>query len=126
MSPHAAKARGIFDRVTAPIGGHEGMAEDGPEGPLEQANLMGSAQPDAKPDGLMPELAIFGASGSASSAGGGEAEGAGDEDLGAMGWSPVPLVRTTSTSSAGSAEAEESEVRPESCVQTGQRCGDIK
>lgn len=111
MSPHAAKARGIFDRVTAPIGGHEGMPEELSEGVLKQGSVMGSAQPDVKPDGLMPELAMFGASGPPGSGGAGETEGgAGDEDLGPMGWSPVPLVRTTSNSSAGSAEGEESEV----------------
>lgn len=111
MSPHAAKARGIFDRGTAPIGGHEGMPEDVPaDGLLEHRGLMSITQPEVNPDGLMPELTMFDASGSTTSAGAGEAE-TGDDDLGPMAWPPVPLVRTTSTSSAGSAEAEESEVR---------------
>lgn len=111
MSPHAAKARGIFDRASAPIGGHEGMPDDAPEGLLREDGLMGNAHPDVKSSGLISELSMFDPSGSAASAGGGDGEGPGDEDLGPMSWPPVSLVRTTSNSSAGSAEAEESEVR---------------
>lgn len=100
MSPHAAKARGIFDRAAvAPIGGHEGMPED-------QA-LMGNAQSaDENNEALISELSLF-------DAGAGEEDGGatpGTEDL-AMAWPEARLVRSASMSSTGSGDAEESEVR---------------
>lgn len=109
MSPHAAKARGIFDRAAvAPIGGHEGMPEDASRVLLEDQPLMGNAQPAEKNDGLMSELNIFDASGSVAG-GSGDGGGAADEEL-PMGWPSTRLVRSASMSSTGSAEAEESEV----------------
>lgn len=99
MSPHAAKARGIFDRTAvAPIGGHEGMPED-------QA-LMGNSQAaDENNEALISELSLFD-------------PGAGEEDGGAapgtdlsMAWPDTRLVRSASMSSTGSGDAEESEVR---------------
>lgn len=111
MSPHAAKARGIFDRgVAAPIGGHEGMPEDASGGLLADQSLMGNVQPDDKTDGMMSELTLFEASGSAVSAASGDGGGAAEEELGALAWPPTRLVRSASMSSTGSAEAEESEV----------------
>lgn len=86
------------------------MPEDASEGLLGEDDLMGKSQPDVKNNGLISELSMFDPSGSTASATGGDGEGAGDEELGTMSWPPVPLVRTTSNSSAGSAEAEESEV----------------
>lgn len=98
MSPHAAKARGIFDRgaSAAPIGG---------------GNEMGGAQPtDENDDALLAEASLFDAAGGGSEGDlGGVAPG--DEDL-AMAWSGSRLVRSASMSSTGSADAEESEVRP--------------
>lgn len=100
MSPHAAKARGIYDRAAvAPIGGHEGMPED--------QDLMGNAQPDDEDnDALISELSLF-------DAGAGEEDGGaapGTEDL-AMAWPDSRLVRSASMSSIGSGDAEDSEVR---------------
>lgn len=100
MSPHAAKARGIYDRAAvAPIGGHEGMPQD-------QA-LMGNAQPaDENNEALISELSLF-------DPGAGEEDGGaapGTEDL-AMAWPESRLVRSASMSSTGSGDAEESEVR---------------
>lgn len=104
MSPHAAKARGIFDRGTAaPIGGHEGI----PEEPSHQA-LMGNAQnTDENNEALIAELSLF-------DGGAGEGDGGGSggtEELG-MAWSGSRMVRSASMSSTGSGDAEESEVRP--------------
>lgn len=111
MSPHAAKARGIFDRgVVAPIGGHEGMPEDASQRLLEDQALMGSAQPGEKSDGLISELNLFDASGSVPGADG-DGGGTGDEEL-VMAWPPAQLVRSASMSSIGSGDAEDSEVRP--------------
>ena len=109
MSPHAAKARGIFDRAAvAPIGGHEGMPEDASRVLLEDQPIMGSAQPGEKTDGLMSELNLFDASGSVTGASV-DGGGAADEEL-PVGWPSTRLVRSASMSSTGSAEAEESEV----------------
>lgn len=111
MSPHAAKARGIFDRgAVAPIGGHEGMPEDSSQQRLlEDQGLMGSAQPvDEDNEGLISELSLFDAG--AASEGDGGGGGPGDEDL-AMAWPGSRLVRSASMSSTGSGDAEESEVQ---------------
>lgn len=113
MSPHAAKARGIFDRAVAPIGGHEGLPEDASRVLLEDQALMGSAQPGEKSDGIMGELNMFDAAGSVTGAGV-DGGGAAEEEL-SMGWPSTRLVRSASMSSTGSAEAEESEVRTIYC-----------
>lgn len=110
MSPHAAKARGIFDRATAPIGGHDSMSGDAAEGLLNHEGLVGNAKPDAKNGGLMPDLNMFDAPVSNTGPAVAGGEGTCDDDLTTVGWPPGPIVRATSTSSAGSAEAEESEV----------------
>lgn len=112
MSPHAAKARGIFDRgAAAPIGGHEGMPDGASTGLLDDQPLLPSAQSGEKSDGLISELNLFEASGTAVGAAGGDGNGAGDEELAALAWPTTRLVRSASMSSTGSAEAEESEVR---------------
>ncbi len=103
MSPHAAKARGIFDRgAAAPIGGHEGIPED-----TSHQAMMGSAQgTDENNEALIAELSLF-------DAGAGEGDGvgaAGTDELG-MAWSGSRMVRSASMSSTGSGDAEESEVR---------------
>lgn len=116
MSPHAAKARGIFDRgAAAPIGGHEGMPEDASQALVEDQVRMGSAQPGEKSDGLISDLNLFEASGSTVAGGSGDGSGPGDEELAAIAWPETRLVRSASMSSTGSGEAEESEVRP-SCI----------
>ncbi|CAM9120107.1 unnamed protein product [Ectocarpus sp. 8 AP-2014] len=109
MSPHAAKARGIFDRgaSAAPIGG---------------GNEMGGAQPtDENDDGLIAEASLFDAAG-----GGSEGDLGGvapaDEDL-AMAWSGSRLVRSASMSSTGSADAEESEEWLTSLVEKSKAAG---
>jgi len=105
MSPHAAKARGIFDRgAAAPIGGHEGIPDDSPH-----QVMMGSAQgTDENNEALIAELSLFD-----TGAGAGEGDGggvAGTDELG-MAWSGSRMVRSASMSSTGSGDAEESEVR---------------
>lgn len=112
MSPHAAKARGIYDRATAaPIAGHEGMPDDSAQqGILRDQALIGSAHSGDKGDGLMSDLNLFEATGSNVNAIGGEGSGAGDDELTAMAWPGSRLVRSASMSSTGSGEAEESEV----------------
>lgn len=102
MSPHAAKARGIFDRAAiAPIGGHEGIPED--------QSLMGNAQPaDENNEALISELSLFDAAAGEEDGGAGAAPGT--EDL-AMAWPDSRLVRSASMSSTGSGDAEDSEVR---------------
>lgn len=80
---------------------------------------MGGAQPtDENNDGLIAEASLFDAAG-----GGSEGDLGGvaptDEDL-AMAWSGSRLVRSASMSSTGSADAEESEVRP-GCLYTTTR-----
>lgn len=112
MSPHAAKARGIYDRATsAPIAGHEGMPDDSAQqGILRDQALIGNAHSGDKNDGLMSDLNLFEATGSNVNAIGGEGSGAGDDDLTTMAWPGSRLVRSASMSSTGSGEAEESEV----------------
>ncbi|CAM9858078.1 unnamed protein product [Hapterophycus canaliculatus] len=107
MSPHAAKARGIFDR--------------GAVAPIEDQDLMGSAQPvDEDNEGLISELSLFDAG--AASEGDGGGGGPGDEDL-AMAWSGSRLVRSASMSSTGSGDAEESEEWLTSLVEKSKAAG---
>lgn len=85
------------------------MPSESSEGLLSRDGLGGNSKPDLKNGGLISGIGMFDPAVSSATSVAAE-EGACDEELTAIGWPPAPLVRTTSTSSAGSAEAEESEV----------------
>lgn len=86
------------------------MPTDSSDGLLGRDGLVGGAKTDVKNGGLLPQMNMFDPPVPTVPVAPGEGDRPCDDDL-AVGWSPAPLVRTASTSSAGSAEADESEVR---------------